>query len=359
MLCLALLLAVGRPPAVRADKAESSLEKYRKPVDEAIDKALAYLAKKQHKEGWWPSSMGKSTAVASLSVMAFLSKGYTPGTGPYGDHINRGIDFVLSQAKPNGLLCTHSGHGAMYDHGISTLMVSEISGMVDPARQEKIDKALPAAIKLILAAQQVKKHEKHRGGWRYQPQSRDSDISCTGWQLMSLRSARMNGASIPDKAIKEAVEYVIRCRDHRAIAAAKKGKLKKGEGIGFCYTPGSSPGLARTGTGVLCLELCGRHRSRESLAGADWILKHPARTVGSHYFYYGLYYCSQAMFQVGGRHWEAFAPYMYEMMIKVQRKDGSWPQGKRGESKAGPCYSTAMGVLALAVSYRQLPIYQR
>ena len=50
---------------------------------------------------------------------------------------------------------------------------------------------------------------------------------------------------------------------------------------------------------------------------------------------------------------------MYEMMLKFQRKDGSWPQGSSGEAAPGPCYSTAMGVLAMAVTYRQLPIYQR
>jgi hypothetical protein len=44
------------------------------------------------------------------------------------------------------------------------------------------------------------------------------------------------------------------------------------------------------------------------------------------------------------------------MMLKYQGKDGSWPEAS---SRAGPCYATAMSVLALSVSYRQLPIYQR
>ena len=39
---------------------------------------------------------------------------------------------------------------------------------------------------------------------------------------------------------------------------------------------------------------------------------------------------------------------------KRSSADGSWPGGR-----GGSCYSTAMGVLAMAVSYRQLPIYQR
>ena len=47
------------------------------------------------------------------------------------------------------------------------------------------------------------------------------------------------------------------------------------------------------------------------------------------------------------------------MMLKFQKKDGSWPPGGASEATAGACYATAMGVLAMTVSYRQLPIYQR
>ena len=363
LLCCVIVATAAAPPRqLRADEASAALAKYDKRVDQAIDRALAYLAKQQHAEGHWPSQMGKSTAVASLAVMAFLAKGHTPGAGPYGEAINKGVNFVLSRAKPNGLLVGDRSHGPMYSHCISTLMISEVSGMVDAKLQKRIDEVLPKAVRLILTAQQAKKHNQaHKGGWRYNARSTDSDISCTGWALMSLRSARNNGAPIPTKSIKDAVEFVLRCRG-KVPAKTKTDKATgrpKG-GVGFRYKPGQQGhSLARTGTAVLCLELCGRHRSKEAIQGGDYILAHPQRTYGASYFYYGLYYCSQAMFQLGGKHWERFAPHMYEMMLKFQRKDGSWPQASGGESKAGPCYSTAMGVLSMAVSYRQLPIYQR
>ncbi len=354
-LCLAALAAVGGSASrASADEAVAALAKYNKPIEEAVDKALAYLAKNQHAEGYWPSGIGKNTAITSLAVMAFLAKGYTPSTGPYGETVNKGIDFVLSSQKPNGLLAANASHGPFgYSHAISTLMLSEASGMVDPKRQEAIDKVLPHAVRLILTAQKVNKHALHKGGWRYQATSSDADISCTGWALMALRSARNNGAPVPKEAIDEAVKFVVNCRQTNPPQDAKQG-------VGFCYQPGSNqPGLARTGTAVLCLEMCGRHRSKEALQGGDYILAHPAKQYGADFFYYGLYYCSQGMFQLGERHWEQFAPQMYEMMLKFQQKDGSWPQGSSNESTAGTCYSTAMGVLAITVSYRQLPIYQR
>ena len=66
--------------------------------------------------------------------------------------------------------------------------------MVDPDRQKKINGSLPRALALILRAQAVQKSSRHKGGWRYHPNSRDSDTSCSGWALMALRSAKLNGA---------------------------------------------------------------------------------------------------------------------------------------------------------------------
>jgi len=234
-------------------------------------------------------------------------------------------------------------HEQMYSHGISTLMLSEVSGMVAPQRQEKIDKALPKALKLILVAQRARKRATDQGGWRYRYDSPDSDISCTAWQLMALRSARNNGAPVPKQAVDEAVRYIL--------------SLRLADG-GFGYTDASEPTAARTGTALLCLELTGRGRDAAATGAGDWILRHMPQQDGE-YFYSGLYYCSQGMFQLGGDYWQRWEAWMYEAITKSQRPDGSWPAGQRGETSAGPCFSTAMSVLALSVTYRQLPIYQQ
>jgi hypothetical protein len=46
---------------------------------------------------------------------------------------------------------------------------------------------------------------------------------------------------------------------------------------------------------------------------------------------------------------------MYDYWIPRQQPDGRWDRGENG----CPYYQTAMVVLAFAVPYRQLPIYQR
>ena len=211
----------------------------------------------------------------------------------------------------------------MYSHNISTLLLSEVSGMVDPERQKKIDTVLPKALKVILAAQQMPKDPSSAGGWRYQSDSRDSDISCTGWAIMALRSARNNGAAVPKEAIERGLAYIMRCHDRR-------------EG-GFAYQPGGGAGWGRTGTALLCLELCGRHRDRYALMAGEWKAMLTRKRVNR----------------------DRFASRMYEIMLKAQEKDGRWPTVGENDGEGGAYYTTSMAVLAMSVSYRQLPIYQR
>lgn len=342
------LVAATAGPAT-ADKASPALTKYEEKVDQSIDRALAWMAKNQQPDGSWTKNerSRNATGITSLCLMAFLAKGHTPGAGPYGEVLNKGVDFIVKHQMSNGMLIRgSSGHGPMYSHCISALMLSEVSGMVDADRQKKIDEALSKAMRVILAAQQVQKDTRSAGGWRYQHDSRDSDISCTSWAIMALRSARNNGAAVPTEAIERGVGYVMRCQQRR-------------DG-GFAYQPGGGSGWGRTGTALLCLELCGHHRSREALMAGEWILKNlPTHYGRGSHFSYAMYYCSQGMFQLGDDYWDRWASQMYDVMLRAQQKDGNWRSSGENVGEGGDYYSTAMAVLAMSVSYRQLPIYQR
>lgn len=312
-------------------------------VDRATDKALEYLARTQNPDGsWHADTRGKNSGVASVAVMAFMSKGHTPGEGRYGDIINKGIDYVLGTCDPKTGFIAPKGRGMMYGHGASTLMLAEAVGMTSGEREKKIRTALDKAVKLILKAQAIpRKSAAQQGGWRYSPGSRDSDLSVTGWQLLALRAAKNAGADVPQSAINDAVGYVKR-------SASKGG--------GFGYQPGGSTNHARAGVGMLSLEICGRHHEPEAVAAADWLMKSPLRWKGG-FFYYAVYYCSQGMFQVGGKYWEHFRPRLEALLLSLQKSDGSWPPN--GRVGAGPNYATAMSVMALSVKYHYLPIYQR
>jgi hypothetical protein len=342
LIATAMLLPAARgadPPSPSEEEDAKSAR-----IDEATDRALAYLARTQRSDGSWASQYGgANAAVCSLAITAFLAKGHTPGDGPYGEKITKGIEHILSCQRPNGLIVARPSHGPMYSHCISTLMLAEAVGMLDGPIQRRARRGLAKAVKLTLEAQALAKGGRYKGGWRYQPNSRDADISVTGWALLSLRAAKNAGARVPDEAFRKGIAYI-------------KGLACRGGGFG--YSGPSGPSIARAGTGILCLEICGRHHAPEAKLAGDYLLKQRLRFGGNH-FYYGVYYASQAMFQLGDKYWMAYKPQIERVLLERQKADGSWPPESGSGRAGGPVYFTAMSVLALSVQYRYLPIYQR
>jgi hypothetical protein len=324
-------------------------------VKVAVDKALEWMAQNQQPSGTWAHGReAGTTAVPSLSVLAFLARGHTPGQGPYGDEINKAIDFVLdSQAidgPKKGLLAREDGNAVMYEHGISTVMLTEVYGMVDDARRTRIDRALALSVQVIIDAQHPNgdlKNDNDRGGWRYSPSSADADISCTGWQLMALRGAANCGAVVPKKTLQEGLAYVKRC-------AVDSG--------GFAYQPHGGPNQARTGTGILSMILIGGDKNApEVIKAGDYLMQNPP-SHNVEFNFYAMYYDSQALNQLGGKYWQAVYPKLVDHLLSLQRDDGTFGgKGKSGggqEENAGEAYRTSMAVLALCVPFRYLPLYQ-
>jgi hypothetical protein len=317
----------------------------------SIDRALAYLKQTQQADGDWPhGSTAGTTAVPSLAVMAFLSRGHTPGQGPYGQTLNAAIDLVLRaqqlEGPKRGLLAHDDSNVVMYEHGIATVMLTEAYGMVDDARRSKIDRALSLALQLIIDAQSAEKtNPKDRGGWRYALNSPDSDISVTGWQLMALRGAANCGAAIPPDVLEKGAQYVARC-------ASEKG--------GFAYqSDAGEPNVARTGTGLLStLLITGNSASPQIQKAADYLKANPPDR-STPFYYYAIYYDSQALNQLGGTYWHTVYPKLVQNLLPLQQPDGSFAPAADGqESEAGPAYRTSMATLALTVPLRYLPLYQ-
>lgn len=337
-----LLFAISLLFASSAFADERTEEEKR--VDVAISRALEHIASKQLPSGAWAIDQhGESTSATSLAVMAFLAAGHVPGEGPYDQHMQRGVRWVLDHQQPNGLLVHKTGHGPMYCHGISTLMLGEVAGMTDDALAERCRNALKQAVRVIIQAQNVRKDRNQIGGWRYGPTSNDSDLSVTGWQLLALRAAKNLGCDVPAENIDEAVSYVKRCSFRNT---------------GFGYQPNSGPSPTRTGTGILCLEICGAHHTPESLGGAAAWLQRPLR-ADDEWFYYGAYYSTIGLFQIGGEQWTQTKRHMIPLLLNLQSENGSWLGHNGQERGLGTIYATSLSVLALSVEYQFLPIYQR
>jgi hypothetical protein len=316
-------------------------------VQSAVDRGLQWLAAHQDPaSGAWPTNVaagGDSAAITSLAAMAFMARGHVPSQGPYGENINHAVDYILKLQQSNGVLSATDVGSTMYDHGISTVMLCETYGMLDEARQQRAAVAIAKAVRLILLAQAVPKDSNMRGGWRYSPDATDSDISVSGWQLMALRGAANIGAAVPPRAIQMGIEFIKR----RAVARG-----------GFSYQGNDNPSPARTGTGILALQLLGQNNSPEALAGGDYLRRTPI--VPDNFYFYTVYYCAQAAWQLGGSYWTDIDRPIRASLLQRQTLDGSWTVTNAGlESSGGDAYGTAMAILALTVPYRYLPIYQR
>ena len=171
----------------------------------------------------------------------------------------------------------------MYEHGISTLMLAEVAGMTKLDQAAKARGVLSKAVRLILEAQLVKKGKNHVGGWRYQRNSQDSDLSVTAWQLLALRAAKDVGCDVPAESIDLAVQYVKHCSS----------------GTGFAYQPGHGPMPTMTASGVLALEICDHHDDELVAKGIEHIQRQPMR-IGDSWFFYGAYYTAISAYKYGG-----------------------------------------------------------
>ena len=334
------------------------------------------MATQQAADGSFPTLDSGQPGVTSLATMAFLSRGHQPGLGPYGQRLNRAIDYVLSCQKSNGLITLLSpgpvhedkqpSHTAIYNHAISGLMLGEAYGQVSGQRAKAMKQAIEQALDFSLQLQVRPKREQDRGGWRYirvyQRSGVDSDLSVTGWHLMFLRSAKNAEFKVPQTNVDEAVKFVQRLWD--AESGGFKYELYESPNVGTRISRGM------VGAGILCLSMAGQHQTAQARAAGDWLLAHPFKTFGElvparDRFFYGAYYCSQAMVQLGGRYWEQFFPPLAEVLLSSQSSDGSWPPEvggyapTGGEAVFGNVYSSAMAVLSLTPPYQLLPVYQR
>ena len=117
------------------------------------------------------------------------------------------------------------------------------------------------------------------------------------------------------------------------------------------------------GAGIVCLELGGEHHSVEAKMAGDWILRtsferYNASSHNDDRYHYGTFYCSQAMYQLGGDYWRQFFPKLLTVFTENQNGNGSW-QLETADPEFGNCYTTALTVLSLSTPYQLLPIYQR
>ena len=334
--CCGVLTSVPVAAQEKSDPEKTAVELITPAADESIERGLAWLVDRQADDGSFGSAGYRgNVAVTGLSGMALMSAGSTPGRGPHGASVARAVDYILAHTQHNGFIASpgSSSHGPMYGHGFATLFLAECYGMSPrPELREKLSKA----VKLIVATQNKE------GGWRYQPQRADADISVTICEVMALRAARNAGLHVPTETIQRTIGYV------------KRSQNADG---GFMYMiQGGESDFARSAAGVVALHSAGVYEGPEVKKGLDYLVQFIPReglVRRERYYYYGHYYAVQAMWQAGGDYWARWYPAVRDELISRQRQDGSWM------SPISNDYATAMACFVLQVPNNYLPIIQR
>lgn len=347
-------------------------------VDQSTEQALQWLASTQQRNGSFPTLPQGQPAVTSLCVMAFVSHGHMPGEGPYGEQLEKALQFIVSCQKQNGLLAfigprgaklsrnvTHEvGSTATYNHAMSALLLSEVFAMGGgdlETNQEAIDKALQATLEMQSWA---KRRQEDEGGWRYVNVFNgngqfDSDLSVTGWHLMFLRSAKNAGFDVPQSAVDDAVGYVRRCfqSNYQTFMMFASSEDRRSRGM--------------AGAGILAMAHAGLHDSKEARVAGDWLLRegfanyNESRQYGlrgwtDDRYHYGVFCSCQAMYQLGGEYWREFYPPAVRVILENQASNGSWAaDSHQYDGKYGSSYTTALMTMTLGAPNQLIPIFQR
>jgi hypothetical protein len=309
-------------------------------VREIYDRGLNFLAATQREDGGWPNSMQEGAGTVGMGLMVFLASGEDPNYGIYSTHVRRALRNIISaQDAETGFLGQ-----SMYHHGFAMLALSEAYGAVDERNLWPADKkgrSIGAALELAVRAAITSQKNNPLNAWRYSPDATDADTSVSGAVLMGLLAARNAGIEIPDQSIDQAIAF------YRQMTSSSGQVAYAGVGSG--------ESLARVSIATLVYAIARRKDLPEYKATLGYLKERSDDTGGleNGYEEYTRYYEAQALFQGDVDSWDKWNKLLVRKLKKAQQPDGSI------SGQFGTSISTSLSLLALAVNYRFLPIYER
>ena len=305
----------------------------------ALGKAMTFLVNSQQPNGAWSdTTYPDSVGVSALCCMALLAEGNLPRVGPHGKSLDKGIDFLLSSFKEEGVFASKSveGYGVMYGHALTLLTLLEVCGNM-PWRPE-LDDRISKGLQTILACQRLD------GGWRYElTTTGDSDISVTTTVLWVLGQARRYGYTVPRSSFEKAIAFVERCgRTDGRFAYRLNGREE--------VQPHSGIGVAALyGTGRLGHKLLPAARDLIALEYERYSVEDLAARRD---LMYGSFFASLALYSAGYDCWSKWYPKFVGIARFVQKEDGQIM-----DQRGNKVYPTALTAIILQAPYGYLSIY--
>jgi hypothetical protein len=337
---VALLAPLGQAfaqlPSIRVSEAIP------RDVREIYDRGLAHLVSTQGEDGSWGSRGGESgPGVTGMALMVLLASGEDPNFGLYSNQIRKALRSIISQQDANtGIL-----GGSMYHHGFGMLALAEAYGAVDDrnlqAGGEGKTRSIGQALELAVRAAVTSQKKNSLGAWRYSPDSTDADTSVSGAVLVGLLAARNAGIEVPDESIDKAINYYTKMTSSSGMVGYSGGFG------GFDESP------ARISIATLVYSVARRKDLPQFKATLGHLTQKLEQPSQQYYAEYARYYQAQALFQGDVQAWEKWNKLLVKQLKASQAADGSF------QSQFGSTIGTSLNLLALALNYRFLPIYER
>lgn len=357
--------AAAFSPGLAADQSSGlATESHR-----AIDRALAFLAAAQQKDGGWEMFGRTDPAITALVAKCFVQH---PSFGPDHPVVRRALDFVLTFRKADGGIYVEDSGMRSYYTSVAVMALSATKG---PQYTDTIKQAQAFLIK-----GQWDEEEGHNaqsvwyGGVGYGKQKRP-DLSNT--QLM-LEALKQSGLPATHPSYRKALTFIARCQmsSHVNDQAFARGA----DDGGFIYTP---VGGGESKAGTVIVNGCPRLRSYGSMTYAgfksmlyaevdrddprvqqayEWIRRHytldhnpnmpDAQSREGLYYYYHVFARALAAWGEdrivdahGSKH--VWRDDLRRKLLSTQSADGSWVNQADRWYEGNPYLVTAYAVLAL------------
>ena len=371
--CALLILSAvphSLPPA-NATPAPATAEQIGSAIDRGLDYLHFAMTRPDATTGYWDTEYPEATT--AMAVLAFEIQGHlasgNPTKDPYVNTVQRGLNYLLTTLRkqdidpqPAGDPDTNAnGYGlyaavddselVIYTTGIvlMTLAVSgtpkEMAAVGGEGVLERTYRDIAQDMVDYLAWAQTDSPDAARGGWRYEPNSGDSDMSVTQWPVIGIEVAETNwGITVPDWIKSELGNYLTRIQD-------------KDGGFGYRKDASDRKNIAKTGAGIACLLWIGVPADNERIGQAkDFIAARWDSTndgfkyvenIGNLYAMYAVAKGSllaRPPIEVYGTHdwYQEYADYL----ISTQASNGSWNDETR--VKGNLPLSTAWALLILS-----------
>jgi hypothetical protein len=350
-------------------------------VNVAIDDALWWLHKTMSRFtsggiDYGQLSPGSNPAGSTaLALQAWLLNGHTKNgspDNPYVEDVNRAINFIIDQLYPisigpetvagntrnpdsngNGIGLYVKNGTRIYETGLVLMALATL-------KDSSFTTTIQDLIDYLAYAQVEPDAGGGRGGWRYDANYRESDMSVTQFPLIGLEAAEYNlgsSVTIPSYVSVTIPSYVKEEFKNNFLYFVQN---KESGGFGYSW-PNSSVNVAKTGAGIVGLALTGilyddpRTTQALSYIDAEWLTAVSWPNIAGMRYNIGDLYAMYTVMKgmksyemkgynttmIGSHDW--YNEYAIEE-IQHQNSNGSW---QSPVNSYGPVIDTTFGVLIL------------